>query len=83
MQQIVKSTQLNPTICFCKEQPNENSFHVKKIPFLVATLYIMVHFSMFSLRNFIAVSAEKSSSLHTSLIYKKQNKSNTLLSSSH
>ena len=31
MQQSVKSTQFNPTNCFCKEQPQENSFIVEKI----------------------------------------------------
>ena len=50
----------------------------QSIPFLIATLYIMVHFSIFSLINFIAVSAEKSSSLHTIILKTKHKQSNTL-----
>ena len=38
----------------------------------------MVHFSMFSLINFIAVSAEESSSLHTIILETKHKQSNTL-----
>ena len=50
----------------------------QSIPFLVAALYIMVHFSMFSLINFIAVSTKKSSFLHTIIIKTKHKQSNTL-----
>ena len=50
----------------------------QSIPFLVATLYIMVHLLMFSLINFIAVSTEKSSSLHTIILKTKHKQSNTL-----
>ena len=50
----------------------------QSIPFLIATLYIMVHFPMFSLINFVPVSTEKSSSLHTILLKTKHKQSNTL-----
>ena len=50
----------------------------QSISFLIATLYIMVHFSMFSLINFVAVSTEKSSSLHTIILKTKHKQSNTL-----
>ena len=43
-----------------------------------AALYIMVHFSMFLLLNFIAVSAEKSSSLHTTILRKTHKRSDTM-----
>ena len=51
----------------------------QSIPFLVAILYIMVHFSMFSLINFIAVSTEKSSSLHTIILKQNTNKATLCL----
>ena len=44
----------------------------KSIPFLIAALYIMVHFSMFSLITYLAVSPEKSSSLYA-IIYSLAN----------
>ena len=50
----------------------------QSIPFLVAILYIMVHFSMFSLINFVAVSTEKSSSLPTIILKTKHKQSNIL-----
>ena len=50
----------------------------QSIPFLVATLHIMGHFSMFSLISFVAVSTEKSSSLHTIILKTKHKQSNTL-----
>ena len=36
--------QFNPTNCFCKEQPNENSLMLKtnSIPFLIDLVYILV-----------------------------------------
>ena len=37
----------------------------QSIPFHVDLVYILVHFSKFSLINFVVLSAEKSSSLHT------------------
>ena len=72
MQQIVKSTQFNPTNCFCIEQPNENSLIVDKIN-PISRSHPVHHgtFSMFSLINFIAVSAVKSSSLHTIILKTK------------
>ena len=50
----------------------------QSIPFGIAIMYIMVHFSMFSLINFVAVSTEKSSSLHTIILKTKHKQSNTL-----
>ena len=44
----------------------------QSIPFHVVFVYILVHFSKFSLINFVVLSAEKSSSLHT--IYFKKHK---------
>ena len=44
----------------------------QSIPFHVDLVYILVHFSKFSLINFVVRSAEKSSSLHT--IYFKKHK---------
>ena len=43
----------------------------QSIPFHVDLVYIVVHFSKFSLIIFIALSAEKSSSLHTILFLKQ------------
>ena len=44
----------------------------QSIPFHVDLVYILVHFSKFSLINFVVLSAEKSSSLH--IIYFKNHK---------
>ena len=44
----------------------------QSIPFHVDLVYILVHFSKFSLINFVVLSTEKSSSLHT--IYFKKHK---------
>ena len=46
----------------------------QSIPFHVDLVYILVHFSKFSLINFVVLSAEKSSSLHT--IYFKKTQTN-------
>ena len=44
----------------------------QSIPFRVDLVYILVHFSKFSLINFVVLSAEKSSSFHTILFKKTQ-----------
>ena len=44
----------------------------QSIPFHVDLVYILVHFSKFSLINFVVLSAEKSSSLHTIYFRKTQ-----------
>ena len=44
----------------------------QSIPFHVDLVYILVHFSKFSLINFVVLSAEKSSSLHTIYLKKTQ-----------
>ena len=46
----------------------------QSIPFHVDLVYILVHYSKFSLINFVVVSAEKSSSLHTIYFLKNTNK---------
>ena len=47
----------------------------QSIPFRVDLVYILVHFPKFSLINFVALNAEKSSSLHTITLEKhKQTK---------
>ena len=42
------------------------------IPFCVDLVYILVHFTKFSLINFVVLSTEKSSSLHTIYFSKTQ-----------
>ena len=44
----------------------------QSIPFCVDLLYILVHFPKFSLINFVALNAEKSSSLHTIILEKQK-----------
>ena len=44
----------------------------QSIPFHVDLVYILVHFPKFSLINFVALNAEKSSSLHTIILEKHQ-----------
>ena len=53
-------------------QMRSNGLLQQSIPFLIAPLYIMVHFSMFSLTKLVAVSAEKSSSLHTIILKQRE-----------
>ena len=46
----------------------------QSIPFRVDLVYILVHFPKFSLINFVVLSAEKSSSLHTILFIVEKHK---------
>ena len=60
-----------------RSQQKENSLDCCKqsIPFRVDLVYILVHFPKFSFINFVALNAEKSSSLHTIILKKhKQTK---------
>ena len=50
----------------------------QSIPFCVDLVYIIVHFPKFSLINFVALNAEKSSSLHT-IILEKQTQTKHLI----
>ena len=76
MQQFVKSNYFNPIHLATKRE--QFDCWNNSIPFCVDLMYIMVHFSKFSLIIFVALSAEKSSSLHTIILKTKHKQSNTL-----
>ena len=76
MQQFVKSNYFIPIHLATKRE--QFDCWNNSIPFFVDLVYIMVHFSKFSLIIFVALSAEKSSSLHTIILKTKHKQSNTL-----
>ena len=75
-QQFVKSNYFNPIHGATKRE--QFDCYNNSIPFCIDLVYIMVHFSKFSLIIFVAVSAEKESSLHTIILETKHKQSNTL-----
>ena len=71
--QFVKSYHFNPIHVATKRELV--GLLQQSIPFCVHLVYIVVHFPKFSLINFVALNAEKSSSLHTIILEKhKQTK---------
>ena len=64
--QFVKSYHFNPIHVATKRELV--GLLQQSIPFCVDLVYILVHFSKFSLINFVVLSAEKSSSLHTIIL---------------
>ena len=71
--QFVKSNHFNP-IHVATKRELVGLLH-QSIPFHVDLVYILVHFPKFSLRSFVALNTEKSSSLHTIILEKcKQTK---------
>ena len=71
--QFVKSYHFNPIHVATKRELI--GLLQQSIPFHVDLVYILVHFPKFSLINFVALNAEKSSSLHTIILEKhKQTK---------
>ena len=71
--QFVKSYDFNPIHDATKRELI--GFLQQSIPFHVDLVYILVHFPKFSLIKFVALNAEKSSSLHTIILEKhKQTK---------
>ena len=71
--QFIKSYHFNPIHVATKRELI--GLLQQSIPFHVDLVYILVHFPKFSLINFVALNAEKSSSLHTIFLEKhKQTK---------
>ena len=71
--QFVKSNHFNPSNVATKRELI--GLLQQSIPLCVDLVYILVHFPKFSLINFVALSTEKSSSLHTYILEKhKQTK---------
>ena len=66
--QFVKSNHFNPIHVATKRELV--GLLQQSIPFCVDLVYILVHFPKFSLINFVALNAEKSSSLHTIILEK-------------
>ena len=75
-QQFVKTNCFNPIHLATKRE--QFDCWNNSIPFCIDLVYIMVHFSKFSLIIFVALSTEKSSSLHTIILKTKHKQSDTL-----
>ena len=68
--QFVKSNHFNPIHVATKRELI--GLLQQSIPFFVDLVYTLVHFPKFSLINFVALNAEKSSSFHTIYFRKTQ-----------
>ena len=68
--QLVKCNHFNPI--HVATQRELIGLLQQSIPFCIDLVYIQVHFPKFSLINFVAINAEKSSSLHTIILEKQK-----------
>ena len=68
--QFVKCNHFNPIHVVTKRELI--GLLQQSIPFHIDLVYILVHFPKFSLINFVALNAEKSSSLHTTILEKQK-----------